>query len=85
MCPRCVPESRSGDTRPVSPTVAPALMNRAEVARLLGVSKDTARRLATDGTITAVKLGPKGRWRFIRASVEAIIRETPSTPERTAA
>lgn len=54
-------------------------MTSAETAALLGVSTKTVIRLAKAGDIRAVRLGPQGRWRIVRAGVERLVQETPTT------
>jgi excisionase family DNA binding protein len=55
----------------------PVLMTTAEASSLLGVSARTVCRLAEDGDLPAIRLGPHGRWRILRRGVEMIVREQP--------
>jgi excisionase family DNA binding protein len=57
----------------------PALLTSTEAARLLGVSRRTVIRLARDGDLRAVRLGPNGNWRILRHGVAEIIRADPVT------
>jgi excisionase family DNA binding protein len=54
-------------------TREPRLLSAREVATTLGVSIDTVRRRASDGTLRPVRLGNRGWLRFDRADVEALI------------
>ena len=51
---------------------APALLRVADVARALGVSRQTVYRLVAEGELHAVRLGPKGT-RVLRESVAALL------------
>jgi excisionase family DNA binding protein len=57
----------------------PALLTSTEAARLLGVSRRTVIRLARDGDLRVVRLGPKGHWRILRHGVAEIIEASPVT------
>jgi excisionase family DNA binding protein len=57
----------------------PALLTTGEASRLLGVSPRTVARLAENGDLPAVRLGPHGRWRIIRAGVDRIVQSEPVT------
>jgi excisionase family DNA binding protein len=59
------------------------LLTRPEVARRLGLSFSTIRRLGASGEITEIKLG-KRAVRIDPASVEAFIRAGRRTPSQAA-
>ena len=51
--------------------MAPLLIAQADVARLLGVSRWTVRRMADEGLLKPVRL--RGLTRYRRADVEALV------------
>jgi excisionase family DNA binding protein len=55
--------------------VLPPILSVSDVARLLGASERTIRSWADAGDLPAFKLthGPRGRWKFRRADVLAIV------------
>jgi len=52
----------------------PPLLLSEEVARILRLTPTYVRSLAARGEIPAVRLGPRGDWRFTRESIEAYLR-----------
>ena len=55
----------------------------ADVADLLGVTTRTVRNMVSRGDLPAYRLGGKGRLRFLRADVEALLVPVPTvTHER---
>ncbi len=54
-------------------TTAPLLLGTRQVAALLGVSTWRVRELVTDGTLTPVRLGENGRFRFRRSDIERLV------------
>lgn len=56
----------------------PDLLTPADAAELLGISGETLRRWAKEGTVRHVKL-PSGRRLFYKADIEALL--TPLEPK----
>jgi excisionase family DNA binding protein len=58
-----------------------------EAAAILGIGKDTVRRLSADGTIPFVKIGPNARRRYDPAVLRRIRAEAsePSEPSQIGA
>lgn len=54
-------------------TEADPLLDADGAAALLGITKETANRMARKGEIAAVKLGPRLGWRFRRSDVLAYL------------
>ncbi|WP_437301192.1 helix-turn-helix domain-containing protein [Sorangium sp. So ce426] len=61
------------------------VLDASGAAALLGVSKETANRMARKGEIPAVKLGPRLGWRFRRSDVEAYLEAKRRRPAALAA
>jgi excisionase family DNA binding protein len=53
----------------------PALLTQIQSARLLGVSKQSVRRLVAAGSLEPVRIAGFGRPRYRRADLETLIRE----------
>lgn len=51
------------------------LLTSGQVARRLGVSTTTVRRLVTDGSLAAVRLRERGDLRFLAEDVERLVAE----------
>lgn len=56
-----------------------ALLSTAEASRLLGVAARTVAEMCKAGNIRAVRIGERGRWRVVRASVDQMVRAEPVT------
>jgi len=53
----------------------PALLNKAQSAALLGVSKQSLQRVIAAGSLEPVRIAGLGRPRYRRADLETLIRE----------
>jgi excisionase family DNA binding protein len=62
------------------------LLTVSEVAPLLRLSKAVTRDRAKSGDLPAIRISPRGTWRFRRADIEALIApESPHAPAPLAA
>ena len=60
----------------MSETLVPEeLLTTREAARLLGVTPAGLRRMVTRGELRAVQIGRRGRLRYRREDLEALVRE----------
>ncbi len=57
----------------VATTTFPAYLTAAEVGAVLRVTPERVRQLAATGQIPAIRLGPRGSWRFDAAAVERFL------------
>jgi excisionase family DNA binding protein len=53
----------------------PALLTQGEGAAMLGVSRQTMRRLVEAGSVVPVRIAGLGRLRYRRADLEALVRD----------
>lgn len=54
------------------------ILGLAEVAKLLGVNKETARRWAVSKFIPAFKIHKRGHWQFYATEVDKFLRDRQS-------
>ncbi len=60
-------------------TKEPALLSTREAGRLLGIIHRTVALKCQSGDLRAVRIGERGGWRVVRASVDALVRAEPVT------
>jgi excisionase family DNA binding protein len=63
------------------------ILSITEVARFLGINRETARRFAVSGRLPAFKLHPTGKWLFAAEDIDKILarRQIYGHPSRVGA